>query len=42
MGRATTLDIIIREENLKPDLLSKYDKNVPHIIKYMGSKMAPK
>ena len=38
MGRATTLDIIIREENLKPDLLSKYDKNVPHIIKYMGSK----
>ena len=23
---------------MKPDLLSKYDKNVPHIIKYMGSK----
>lgn len=34
----TTLDIIIPEEHLKPDLLSKYDRSVPHIIKYMGSK----
>jgi adenine-specific DNA-methyltransferase len=38
MSRAATLDIIIPEENLKPDLLSKYDRSVPHIIKYMGSK----
>ncbi len=38
MSRTATLDKIIIEENLKPDLLSKYDRNVPHIIKYMGSK----
>lgn len=38
MNGTTTLDIIIPEENLKPDLLFKYDRSVPHIIKYMGSK----
>ncbi len=30
-----TLEI---NEHIKPDLLNNYDKEVPHIIKYMGSK----
>jgi adenine-specific DNA-methyltransferase len=38
MIKATILDIIIPKENLNQDLLFKYDRNVPHIIKYMGSK----
>lgn len=38
MSKTTTLDIKISRENLKTDLLNKYDNTVPHIIKYMGSK----
>lgn len=38
MSGTSTLDIEILEEKSKPDLLANYDRNVPHIIKYMGSK----
>jgi len=38
MSGTATLEIIIQEESLKPDLLAKYDRSVPHVIKYMGSK----
>lgn len=38
MSRTSTLDIEIPEENCKLDLLVNYDRKVPHIIKYMGSK----
>lgn len=38
MNKTSTLDIKLPEESGKPNLLTKYDRNVPHIIKYMGSK----
>jgi adenine-specific DNA-methyltransferase len=31
-------DLTTLRINLKPDLLNLYDRNVPHIIKYMGAK----
>lgn len=34
----TVLDIPTKKKGVKPNLLKEYDKNVPHIIKYMGSK----
>lgn len=38
MSRIAGLYSLISEENLKLDLLANYDRSVPHIIKYMGSK----
>ncbi|MDP2723094.1 MAG: DNA adenine methylase [Bacteroidales bacterium] len=38
MSRTAILETLIPEEDLKLDLLANYDKSVPHIIKYMGSK----
>lgn len=38
MGKAELFNIITLQENLNPDLLNLYDRDVPHIIKYMGAK----
>lgn len=38
MSRTSILDIELPEEIHKTDLINRYDRNVPHIIKYMGSK----
>jgi adenine-specific DNA-methyltransferase len=38
MNKAEAFHIITLEENLRPDLLNLYDRDVPHIIKYMGAK----
>jgi len=38
MSKAATLLVTTLQANPKPDLLNLYDRNVPHIIKYMGAK----
>lgn len=38
MSSAATLDLKVPLESLIPDLVANYDRKIPHIIKYMGSK----
>ncbi|MGZ5485965.1 MAG: DNA adenine methylase [Nitrososphaeraceae archaeon] len=38
MSKISGKHIVALQANSKPDLLNLYDRNVPHIIKYMGAK----
>ena len=38
MNKAEAFNINTLQKYLKPDLLNLFDRDVPHIIKYMGAK----
>ena len=38
MSKAKAFNMITLQRDIKPDLLNLYDRDIPHIIKYMGAK----